>query len=202
MTSLFRHAVAAGLLLSGLLSSFSATAENPKVTVLMLGDSGFHKPSEFYRHVAESLGEHSIELRYTEIMAGLKPVQSMDENYRHGRLNPNETVLETRSSESGPVSDPNGEPYARVRNSGNGRVFFTAWGNDHRTWSIVNFQNWLARGVLWACGQTLTAAVDGGENAVDSKAKAVVAANRPFANPKMAAPSIDDKQFKFTKSAF
>ncbi len=55
MTSLLRRFVAAGLLFASLLTSFSVAAEDSKVRVLMLGDSGFHKPSEFYRHVAESL---------------------------------------------------------------------------------------------------------------------------------------------------
>ena len=32
----------------------------------MLGDSGFHKPSEFYRHLVEPLREQGIDLRYTE----------------------------------------------------------------------------------------------------------------------------------------
>ena len=39
----------------------------------MLGDSGFHKPSEFYRHVTEPLAEQSIELRYTEDLGDINP---------------------------------------------------------------------------------------------------------------------------------
>ncbi len=131
-------------------------------------------------------------------MAGLNPVQSMDESYRHSRLNPDKTVLETRSSESGPVSDPDGEPYTWVRTSGKGRVFYTAWGHDHRTWSNVDFQKLLARGVLWACGQTLTAAVSGAEESAQPHANAVAQANRLFAKPEMTPPSKDEKSFSFT----
>ncbi|MEO8271602.1 MAG: PVC-type heme-binding CxxCH protein, partial [Aureliella sp.] len=249
----------------------------------MLGDSGFHKPSEFYRHLAEPLAKQSIELKYTEdlndintenlakfdglmifanveritpeaesallgfveqggglipvhcasfcflnsdkyielvggqfkshgftrfqtkiiapdheIMAGLKAVQSMDESYRHGRLNPDMTVLETRSSESGPVSDPNGEPYTWIRSSGKGRVFYTAWGHDHRTWSNVDFQNLLVRGVLWACGETLSSAVFSAEESAQLNAKAVAQANRPFAKLEMTPPAKEEKSFAYT----
>ena len=283
MTSFFQHVLVAGILFAGLVTSSSAVADRSKLTVLMLGDSGFHKPSEFYRHVAEPLGEQSIELQYTEdlsdinadnlakydglmifanveritpeaeaallnfveqggglipihcasfcflnspkyidlvggqfkshgftsfetkivapdheIMAGLKPIKSMDESYRHGRLNPDKTVLETRSSESGPVSDENGEPYTWIRNSGKGRVFYTAWGHDHRTWSNVDFQNLLARGVLWACGQTLTKAVAGADDAAQSNVNAVAQANRTFTKPEMTPPSTGDDNFSFT----
>src|SRR5690606_26742719 len=84
--------------LLSLLSLQPVIADDAGPSVLMLGDSGCHRPSEFYRHVAEPL--------------------------------------------------------------------------DHRTWSNVNFQNLLVRGVLWTCGKTLTAAVDGGDEAADSQAKA------------------------------
>ncbi len=283
MSSLFKFCVAAGLLCAGLLGPHPVTAEESKITVLMLGDAGFHKPSEFYRHLVDPLAKQSIDLKYTEelrdinpenlakydglmifanveritpeaeaallgfvdqggglipvhcasfcflnsdkyielvggqfkshgftkfqtkiiapeheIMSGLKPVQSMDESYRHGRLNPDKTVLETRSSESGPVSDPEGEPYTWVRNSGKGRVFYTAWGHDHRTWSNVNFQQLLARGVLWACGQSLSAAVSNTTESVASPAEAVTAANREFSIPEMSQPSIDPSTFQFT----
>ena len=237
MTALSKQLATAILLVATLLVCEFAPAQESRVSVLMLGDTGFHKPSEFYRHLVEPLGEQGIELRYTEnlsdlnpenlakyngllvfanieqitpeaessllsyvqnggglipihcasfcflnsdkyielvggqfqshgftrfetkivaadheIMRGLKPVRSMDESYRHSKLNPDKTVLETRSDESGPVSDPAGEPYTWVRRSGKGRVFYTAWGHDHRTWSNQDFQNLLARCALgmWA----------------------------------------------------
>ena len=131
-------------------------------------------------------------------MAGLTPVQSMDESYRHSKLNADTTVLETRSVESGPVSDPDGEPYTWVRTSGNGRVFYTAWGHDHRTWSNVDFQRLLARGTLWACGQTLTA-FSGGNDSSEPKAQALTAANRPFSTPEMDPPSVDDEALSATE---
>ncbi len=73
MTSLYKRFVVAGFLFAGFLTSLSASAEDSKVMVLMLGDSGFHKPSEFYRHVADPLAEQSIELRYTEDLGDVNP---------------------------------------------------------------------------------------------------------------------------------
>ncbi|KAA5547271.1 c-type cytochrome [Roseiconus nitratireducens] len=279
MKALLKPLLATTVAIASLLIGRAAPAEESQVSVLMLGDSGFHKPSEFFRHVAPPFREQGIDLRYTEnlddlnrenlskydgllifanveritpqaesalldfvheggglipvhcasfcflnsdkyielvggqfqshgftrfqtkivapdhpIMQGLKPVDSMDESYRHSRLNPDKTVLETRSDDSGPVSNPDGEPYTWVRTSGEGRVFYTAWGHDHRTWSNIDFQRLLARGVLWACGQTLTAASADGESS-DPMAQAVTAANRPFSAPEMQSPSVDDDEF-------
>ncbi len=131
-----------------------------------------------------------------EIMQGLQPVSSEDESYMHARHNPDRIVLETRSAESGPVSDPDGEPYTWVRTSGKGRVFYTAWGHDARTWSNVNFQLLLARGALWACGQALVAAT--ASDAESSVPKAVAAANRPFPAPEKVGPTIEKDKFTFT----
>ncbi|MCS7468735.1 ThuA domain-containing protein [Stieleria sp. ICT_E10.1] len=283
MTALLKRFATANLLVVLLLACGFASAQESQVSVLMLGDRGFHRPSEFYRHLAGPLREQGIELVYTEklsdlnedhlakyeglmvfanieqitpeaesallnyvqnggglipvhcasfcflnsdkyielvggqfrshgftrfeskivasdheIMRGLKPVRSMDESYRHSKLNPDMTVLETRSDESGPVSDPDGEPYTWIRTSGQGRVFYTAWGHDHRTWSNADFQKLLARGVLWACGQTLTAASTDSGKPTDPKAEAVIAANRPFSSPEMNPPSVDDEEFATT----
>src|SRR5690606_28977349 len=44
------------------------------------------------------------------------------------------------------------EPWTWVRTHGEGRVFYTAWGHDHRTWSNPGFHNLVERGIRWACG--------------------------------------------------
>lgn len=64
------------LLLASALATASVSSTvraDESVTVLMLGDSGIHKPSEFYRHLVEPLSEHSIHLRYTENPSDLNP---------------------------------------------------------------------------------------------------------------------------------
>ncbi|HEV2946944.1 MAG TPA: PVC-type heme-binding CxxCH protein, partial [Gemmataceae bacterium] len=45
------------------------------------------------------------------------------------------------------------EPWTWVRTQGKGRVFYTAWGHDERTWGHPGFQNLIERGIRWAVGQ-------------------------------------------------
>ena len=56
-------------------------------------------------------------------------IESWDETYVHTKHNPvDRTVLEVRR-ENG-----HDEPWTWVRTYGKGRVFYTAWGHDQRTW--------------------------------------------------------------------
>jgi putative membrane-bound dehydrogenase-like protein len=83
-----------------------------------------------------------------EIMKGFKSFSSWDETYVHTKHNEKgRTVLEVRAE--GELK----EPWTWVREQGKGRVFYTAWGHDHRTWEHPGFQNLMERGVRWACGQ-------------------------------------------------
>jgi uncharacterized protein len=83
-----------------------------------------------------------------EIMKGFKSFKSWDETYVHTKHNEKgRTVLEVRAE--GEVK----EPWTWVRDQGKGRVFYTAWGHDQRTWGHPGFHNLLERGVLWACGK-------------------------------------------------
>ncbi|HET6574237.1 MAG TPA: PVC-type heme-binding CxxCH protein, partial [Fimbriiglobus sp.] len=82
------------------------------------------------------------------IMKGFTSFESWDETYTHTKHNTKgRTVLEYRAERG--VR----EPWTWVREEGKGRVFYTAWGHDQRTWSHPGFQNLLERGVRWACGQ-------------------------------------------------
>src|SRR4051812_35922094 len=82
------------------------------------------------------------------IMKGFKSFSSWDETYVHTKHNEKgRTVLEVRAE--GELK----EPWTWVREQGKGRVFYTAWGHDERTWGHPGFQNLLERGVLWACGK-------------------------------------------------
>lgn len=78
------------------------------------------------------------------VMAGLQPIESWDESYVHARHNSNRVVLSVRRDEKG------SEPYTWVRDHGKGRVFYTAWGHDQRTWSNVNFHALVEQGIRWA----------------------------------------------------
>ncbi|MBS0201764.1 MAG: ThuA domain-containing protein [Planctomycetes bacterium] len=81
------------------------------------------------------------------VMRGFKSFESWDETYVHTKHNTNgRTVLEVRTE------GDTQEPWTWVRTHGKGRVFYTAWGHDARTWSNPGFQNLVERGIRWACG--------------------------------------------------
>jgi putative membrane-bound dehydrogenase-like protein len=80
------------------------------------------------------------------IMKGYSPFSSWDETYTHTKHNEKDRiVLETR------VEGKFVEPWTWVRTHGKGRVFYTAWGHDYRTWNHPGFQNLVERGIRWAC---------------------------------------------------
>lgn len=78
------------------------------------------------------------------VMKGLKAIESWDESYVHTLHNPNRTVLAER------VDGNTSEPYTWVREVGKGRVFYTAWGHDQRTWSNTGFLALVENGIRWA----------------------------------------------------
>jgi putative membrane-bound dehydrogenase-like protein len=82
------------------------------------------------------------------IMKGFSGFESWDETYVHTKHNTKDRiVLEYR------VDKNDKEPWTWVRTQGKGRVFYTAWGHDERTWSNPGFQNLIERGIRWAVGQ-------------------------------------------------
>ncbi|MGL6077015.1 MAG: PVC-type heme-binding CxxCH protein [Fimbriiglobus sp.] len=86
------------------------------------------------------------------ILKGFQSFESWDETYVHHKHNPvGRTVLEVRGEKE------LDEPWTWVREEGKGRVFYTAWGHDQRTWSHPGFHALVERGTRWACGQTLEA---------------------------------------------
>jgi uncharacterized protein len=102
---------------------------------------------EFQRH---GTGEFTAEIVRADhpVMQGLKPFQTWDETYVHTRHNPvDRTVLMERVDEQGR------EPYTWVRTQGKGRVFYTAYGHDQRTWSQPGFLQLIQQGIVWAVDQ-------------------------------------------------
>ena len=80
------------------------------------------------------------------LMQGFGGFESDDETYVHRQHNSQgRTVLEYRDA----------EPYTWVRAEGAGRVFYTAWGHDERTWKNPGFQDLVERGIRHAAGQKL-----------------------------------------------
>jgi putative membrane-bound dehydrogenase-like protein len=84
------------------------------------------------------------------VMAGLAPIESWDETYVHTQHNSDRVVLAERRDDKG------AEPYTWVRNHGKGRVFYTAWGHDQRTWSHASFQALVEQGIRWASAASPT----------------------------------------------
>lgn len=89
------------------------------------------------------------------VMNGLKPIESWDETYVHDMHNPDKIVLAERCE----PGQPN-EPWTWVRTQGKGRIFYTAWGHDERTWGNPGFVALLENGIRWAAGAALAATPD------------------------------------------
>ncbi len=82
------------------------------------------------------------------VMQGFGGFKSFDETYVHTKHNDRgRTILEER------VEGDHHEPWTWVRSEGKGRVFYTAWGHDQRTWSHPGFHNLVERGIRFAAGR-------------------------------------------------
>ena len=84
------------------------------------------------------------------VMEGLTAFETWDETYVHDLHNENRTVLMER------VEGDHKEPWTWVRNVGKGRVFYTAYGHDERTWNNPGFHQLMEKGILWAVGDRLS----------------------------------------------
>ncbi|QNF32744.1 ThuA domain-containing protein [Adhaeribacter swui] len=87
-------------------------------------------------------------------MQDITEFSTWDETYVHDKLNPDNKVLMTRDEGGRP------EPWTWVREQGKGRVFYTAYGHDERTWNNPGFQKLIGNGVLWAVGDKVSKQVE------------------------------------------
>jgi uncharacterized protein len=79
------------------------------------------------------------------VLQGLQPFSTWDQPYVHGKhLTAGRTVLMERAHAGGR------EPWTWVRTQGKGRVFYTAYGHDARTWGNPNFHKLIENAVVWA----------------------------------------------------
>lgn len=108
--------------------------------------------AQFQKHGGEIFHVEAADLKHP-ILQGYGGFSSWDETYVHTKHNPeNRTVLEYRVQ--GMQADgQTREPWTWVRTHGDGRVFYTAWGHDKRTFGHPGFHNLVERGIRWACGQ-------------------------------------------------
>lgn len=117
---------------------------------------------QFWRHRMDT-----IQTRFTQpnsaITAGLPSFKAYDETYLHSHLQADNNVLAVRDVKADQAkdltaagrADKTEEPYTWTRTYGKGRVFYTAYGHDERTWSQPGFQQLLERGILWAVGDAV-----------------------------------------------
>jgi putative membrane-bound dehydrogenase-like protein len=106
--------------------------------------------AQFQRHGGEVFKTVITEPEHP-LVKGWGGFSSWDETYVHTKHNEDRTVLERR--EQGMQAEGQAsEPWTWVRTHGKGRVFYTAWGHDLRTWNNPGFQNLVERGIRWACG--------------------------------------------------
>jgi len=119
---------------------------SPKYIDLVGAQFQKHGGGTFRTKIAEA--DHAI-------MKGFAGFESWDETYVHTKHNTKDrTVLEYREEKDMK------EPWTWIRTQGKGRIFYTAWGHDERTWGHPGFHNLVERGVRWAVGKDPT---DAGE---------------------------------------
>jgi len=109
---------------------------------------------QFWRHTWDTIRPVWTNPNHPAIM-GAKMFKTLDETYLHTKLQPDNLVLTEREIQPDQYKDkPNTktEPYTWVRTHGKGRIFYTAYGHDDRTWSQPEFMTLLEKGIRWAVG--------------------------------------------------
>jgi putative membrane-bound dehydrogenase-like protein len=90
-------------------------------------------------------GEFTAEITQAShpVTQGLQPFRTWDETYVHAKPAPDRTVLMER------VEGGAREPYTWARTQGKGRVVYTAYGHDRRTWENPGFHKLIENSVRW-----------------------------------------------------
>ncbi len=100
--------------------------------------------AQFLRHGTGTFDTKIVDPSHP-IMKGFEPFRTWDETYVHHKHNEQDRhVLQVRAEGQGE------EPWTWVRTQGKGRVFYTAYGHDARTWQNPGFQDLVERGIRWA----------------------------------------------------
>lgn len=140
-------------------AALKAFVEGGKGLIPLHSATGCFKNSEWYIQTVggqfashgEGVFKGTIVDAEHPVMQGITEFETWDETYVHQALNPDKTVLMER------VEGDHHEPYTWVREQGEGRVFYTAYGHDERTWKNIGFLNLVRNGVLWAVGDQAVA---------------------------------------------
>ena len=115
---------------------------------------------QFWRHRMDTIQVTNVQQNHI-ILKNLGTIRTYDETYLHSQLQADNNVLQTREIKADQAKDKpdtKTEPYTWTRTHGKGRVFYTAYGHDERTWNDVNFQKLIENGILWAVNDEARAA--------------------------------------------
>ena len=111
----------------------------------------FQNSPEYIQLVGGQFQKHDTGTFVADIVAREHPaMQSLDtfstwdETYVHHKLSDDRTVLMER------VEGNHREPWTWVKEHGKGRVFYTAYGHDERSWGNPGFHKLIKQGILWA----------------------------------------------------
>jgi uncharacterized protein len=100
--------------------------------------------AQFLRHGTGTFDTKIVDGSHP-IMKGIEPFRTWDETYVHHKHNEEgRHLLQVRAEGT------TEEPWTWVRTQGKGRVFYTAYGHDGRTWQNPGFHDLLERGIRWA----------------------------------------------------
>lgn len=100
---------------------------------------------QFLKHKTDTFTTEIIDKEHP-ITQSLEPFSTWDETYEHAKIAKDITVLMER------VEGDHREPWTWVKEYGKGRMFYTAYGHDERTWNNPGFHQLMKNGVLWAVG--------------------------------------------------
>src|SRR5207244_4907963 len=121
----------------------------------------FPKCPAYIRLVGGELDHHgsgaftaSIVLSEHPVTLGVAPFETTDETFVHKNLAADRVVLMERTEGT------RQEPVTWVRNQGKGRVFYTAYGHDEKTWKRPEFLALMRNAILWAAGDAVRAEWD------------------------------------------
>lgn len=110
----------------------------------------FQNSEEYIDMVGGQFKEHETGIFTAEIVDNEHPLMTdidtfstWDETYVHHKLSEDRTVLMER------VEGEHREPWTWVKDYGDGKVFYTAYGHDERTWNNPGFQKLIREGIKW-----------------------------------------------------
>ncbi len=115
---------------------------------------------QFWRHTMDSISAQNVKPMHP-IMKELMSFKVYDETYLHTKLEADNFVLQEREIKADQFKDKpdtKTEPYTWTRTHGKGKVFYTAFGHDERTWLNEGFQDLMYRAIVWAVNDEALAA--------------------------------------------